>query len=113
MNLKSNESTLANVGQFNWGACLLTWIWAVGNRCLNIPTVALTLCSFLPYVGIVFALTLVIYSGKTGGQRAWSTGRWKSVESFERSQRNWALGGVIVLACFVLMLVLFAALGDR
>ena len=96
--------------RFNWGAFLLTWIWALGNRCFDKVTLILLVLSFVPTVGAIFALTLAFYCGLTGSRRAWATNRWNTEQLFDASQKKWALvafwliGALVVLATIALML---------
>ena len=100
---------------FNWGACILTWIWALGNKTMNATTALLTLASFIPYLGVVAAISLAVYSGRTGSRRARASKKWAaaSEEGFLKSQRQWAKAGFMVL-CFAMLLIMAAAIiGDR
>jgi hypothetical protein len=100
--------------QFNWGAFWLTWIWAAGNKCVNVPTVLLALGMLIPYIGPVSALGLAIYSGRTGGRRAWLRQHISSnEEAFERRQQAWARIAWVVVGAFVLLLVTATVLGER
>ena len=95
--------------KFNWGAFFLTWIWALGNRSLNRITIVLLLLCLVPYLGVVSAITLSIYSGVTGSDRAWQNNkkRWKDLEHFQRVQKRWAIIG---LAQFILVVLCLAFL---
>ena len=83
--------------RWNWGAFLLNWIWGVGNNTY------IALLMFVPFVGLVMPFVL----GAKGSRWAWRNGRWDSVEHFKRVQRLWAIWGVVILICF---LVLFGGL---
>jgi hypothetical protein len=81
---------------WSWGAFLLNWIWAIGNRTW------IGLLALVPYVGVLVALWL----GFKGREMAWKNGNWQSVEHFNRVQRSWSRWGVgILLAVFLLSLV--------
>jgi len=78
---------------WSWGAFLLNWIWAIGNRTW------IGLLSLIPYIGILFAIWL----GIKGREMAWKNGEWQSVEHFNRVQRKWSAWGVgLTLGVFVL-----------
>lgn len=99
---------------WSWGAFLLTWIWAIGNRqWIGLPALVLYLCSAIeigsefryfhflplaltPYIGIVFAVWL----GAKGRETAWRRGKWDSLEHFNRVQHKWTVAGIwcLVLA---------------
>jgi len=72
---------------WSWGAFLLNWIWAIGNKTW------IGLLAFLPYVGFIFAIIL----GIKGRQWAWQNKRWDSVEHFQRVQRKWSFWGVLLI----------------
>jgi len=72
---------------WSWGAFLLSWIWAIGNRTW------IGLLSLLPYVGFFFA----IYLGIKGRQWAWQNKRWDSLEHFNKVQRSWSFWGLILV----------------
>jgi hypothetical protein len=75
------------IGGWNWGAFLLNFIWAIGNRTW-IGLLALT-----PYIGIVMAVAL----GIKGNEWAWKNRRWKSIDHFKRVQKTWSIFGVCLL----------------
>jgi len=92
----------AEIKRWNWGAFLLSWIWAIGNN------VWLGLLAFLPYLWLPMAILL----GAKGNEWAWETGRYTDLESFKKRQNNWTKAGFIVLAvvgCFYLSLFFWAA----
>ncbi len=85
------------IDRWSWGPCLLSWIWALGNKTW------IGLLALLPYAGIV----MVIILGFKGRAWAWQNKKWDSVEHFNRVQRKWTIGGVsIVAGFFVLWLVM-------
>jgi hypothetical protein len=65
---------------WSWGAFLLNWVWAVGNRTW------IGLLALVPYVGVLVAIWL----GIKGREMAWKNGHWQSVEHFNRVQRAWS-----------------------
>ncbi|HEU4374461.1 MAG TPA: hypothetical protein VFS02_13270, partial [Telluria sp.] len=69
---------------WSWGAFLLTWIWAIGNRTWW------GLLALIPYVNIVVAIWL----GIQGREMAWKNASWDSVEHFNRVQKKWSQWGV-------------------
>jgi hypothetical protein len=72
---------------WSWGAFLLNWIWAIGNRTW------IGLLCFIPYVGLIFAFVL----GFKGREWAWQNKHWNSVEHFQRVQRTWSMWGAILI----------------
>jgi hypothetical protein len=92
--------------KFNWGAFFLTWIWAIGNKSLDITTVILLILCIVPYLGLPSAIALALYSGFTGNRRAWGRRTlWRDEAHFVRIQRRWAFVGTaqFVLVVFLLL----------
>jgi Tfp pilus assembly protein PilE len=65
---------------WSWGAFLLNWIWAIGNRTW------IGLLALVPYIGFLVALWL----GFKGREMAWKNREWESVEHFNRVQKKWS-----------------------
>lgn len=80
---------------WNWGAFLLNWIWGLGNR------TPIALLALIPLVGFVMMVVL----GIRGNAWAWQNDTWKSVDHFRRTQRHWAIAGVIVWTVMILITV--------
>lgn len=77
---------------WSWGAFLLNWIWAIGNRTW------IGLLAMVPYIGFFVALWL----GFKGREMAWKNREWDSVEHFNRVQKKWSSWAVgITLVSFV------------
>ncbi len=97
----SMASVPPEVRGWNWGAFLLSWIWAIGNH------VWLGLLALVPYVGFIMAIVL----GVKGSEWAWQHRRWDSVDQFKATQKVWTVWGVaIILVSFgigVLAAILF------
>lgn len=84
--------------KWNWGAFFLTWIWGLGNR------VYIALLVFIPGINIIMLGVL----GMNGNLWAWRARRWESIEKFKRSQRKWAIAGLILwLMPLILIIVSF------
>lgn len=79
--------------KWNWGAMWLNVFWGLRH---NTDFALLTL---IPGLGLVVPFIL----GAWGGRWAWRNRPWTSVAEFEKTQRDWALGGWV--------LVFFAAVG--
>ncbi len=69
---------------WSWGAFLLSWVWAIGNR-----TWTGLLC-LLPFIGFIFAIIL----GIKGREWAWKNKKWQDLDHFNRVQRKWSVWGV-------------------
>lgn len=72
--------------RWNWGAFFLNWIWGIGN------SVFIALLALIPLVNIVMMFVL----GARGSRWAWKNRAWRDAEHFRRTQRGWAIAGVIV-----------------
>jgi hypothetical protein len=81
---------------WNWGAFLLNFIWAVGNRTW------IGLLTLLPFIGFVMPFIL----GSKGTEWAWKNKRWKNTDHFKRVQKKWALLGGACTAVFVILFVI-------
>jgi uncharacterized protein YecT (DUF1311 family) len=81
------------VAGWSWGAFLLNWIWAIGNRTW------IGLLTLVPLVGLVMTVVL----GFKGREWAWKNREWDSVEHFNAVQKKWSFWGVmLVLGVLVL-----------
>lgn len=72
--------------RWNWGAFLLNWIWGIGNSTF------IALLALIPGVGFVVMIVL----GLRGSRWAWRNRAWRDAEHFCRSQRKWAIAGLVV-----------------
>ena len=80
---------------WNWGAFLMNWIWAIGNRV------------WIGLLALVLGIIMSVILGIKGSEWAWQNRRWESVEQFKQVQRIWAYWG---LALFIAGFVLAVAL---
>lgn len=81
---------------WSWGAFLLHWIWAIGNKTW------IGLLALIPYVGIVMMIVL----GIKGREWAWQNKEWDSVEHFQRVQKQWNRWAFILLGASIFLGVL-------
>ena len=80
--------------RFNWGVCLLSWIWGLFHK--SYITLLIILAAFVPFVGVLVCIGLDVWFGIKGNEWAWQNKRWESVEHFHEVQKKWAVAGVIV-----------------
>ena len=71
---------------WNWGAFLMNWIWGIGNK----TYIALLVC--VPIVNIAMLFVL----GAKGNEWAWQNRTWKDIEHFKKTQKKWALYGLLL-----------------
>jgi hypothetical protein len=72
--------------RWNWGAFFLNWIWGIGNSTF------IALLTLIP--GVNFIMIFVL--GARGSRWAWRNRTWRDAEQFRRTQRNWAIAGLVV-----------------
>lgn len=72
--------------RWNWGAFLLNWIWGIGNSTF------IALLMFVPIVNVVMIFVL----GAKGSRWAWRNRAWRDADHFRRSQRSWAIAGLLI-----------------
>lgn len=78
---------------WSWGAFLLGWIWAIGNKTW------IGLLTLIPYLGWVMFIIL----GIKGREWAWKSKNWESIEHFQTVQKKWTQWGVgIIVVTFIL-----------
>lgn len=95
----------AELNHWNWGAFLLNWIWAIGNQ---VWIGLLVLLSFIPVIGGIISLVMVIMLGIKGNEWAWKARKWDSVEHFKTVQRKWAKWGIILAIVSIILGILMA-----
>jgi len=83
---------------WSWGAFLLNWIWAIGNRTW------IGLLALAPYIGIVVSIAL----GIKGREWAWKNKRWDSLEHFNSVQKRWSFWGVVLILGVALLGIIAA-----
>ncbi len=91
---------------WSWPGFLCAWVWSAFHG-IYYP-LALIPLAFIPYVGQVAALAVMVYLGMNGARWAWAKGRVTTFDKFLSSQRRWTVVGVVVLVlrivahCFIL-----------
>ncbi|MGO2013258.1 MAG: cytochrome c oxidase assembly factor Coa1 family protein [Pseudoalteromonas sp.] len=80
---------------WNWGACLLNWIWGLGNNTF------IALLMFVPIVNVVMFFML----GAKGNEWAWKNNIWRDVEHFKKVQKKWRNASFALLIIVALPLI--------
>lgn len=93
---------------FNWGAFFLNWIWGLGNK-TYIALLSL-LAGFVPFIGGLIALGLIIWFGIKGNEWAWQNKKWESVDHFHSVQKTWATWGIVLFVLGIVLGILGALL---
>lgn len=81
---------------WSWGAFLLNFIWAIGNKTW------IGLLVLVPIVGWVMLVML----GIKGREWAWKNNKWESLEHFNEVQRKWSFWGVTLFIGVVVLATL-------
>ena len=82
----------------NWGAFLMSWIWAIAHS-----TWIGLLCFCIPFMPLVLLIK--------GNEYAWQNRRWDSVEQFQAVQKKWATWGIAILVAGMALGVVGGLLG--
>ena len=93
---------------FNWGACFLNWIWGLGNK--TYITLLALVAGFVPFIGGLIALGLIIWFGIKGNEWAWQNKKWDSVEHFHSVQKTWVTWGIVLFVLGIVLGTLLALL---
>ncbi|HEY3267030.1 MAG TPA: RING finger protein [Armatimonadota bacterium] len=86
------QPTAADLGGWNWGAFMFSWIWGLNHRAYW------TLLALVPYIGLVVA----IVSGVMGNRWAWESGRFSSVQEMQATQNVWRTWAIVFFALSLL-----------
>jgi|GEM_PF-3481759 len=84
------------VAGWSWGAFFLTWIWGIGN------SVWIALLALVPIPLLSFIMSIVL--GIRGRELAWRAKHWDSVDSFNKTQHNWSIAGVLLFSVSLLLI---------
>ena len=91
---------------WNWGAFFLPGCWCLTNQ---------VWLGLLAWPGLLFCglgwPVMGIVLGASGNEWAWRNRRWRTTDAFKSHQRGWAIGSLITVGLFTL-LVIAAALSD-
>jgi len=97
----NDPAVLPNMPKWNWGAFLLTWIWALGHRMYVIALIA-----FVATSGLGLLASLVM--GFLGNELAWKYRPFASYEEFQQVQSAWTKAGIIVAVAGVVVTIVGA-----
>jgi len=81
------------IRRWNWGAFLLNWIWGAANG---------TYIAFLMFVPLVNVVMIFVLGAK-GSEWAWRNAPWRDVEHFKRTQRLWAIWGLVAWVAVIVV----------
>lgn len=87
---------------WNWGAFFMSWLWGIFNKV---------------WISLIVLVLPVIWNfvlGAKGNEWAWRNKSWDSVEHFKRTQRTWAIVGLILfllgLAIWAIYVIVFVVI---
>ncbi len=107
---EDREKLKRYLDKWNWGAALLSWIWALAHHKFGYAFLFFTLSRLPDYWGGAATLISMVVFGVYGNQWAWEEKQWKSLDEFIVTQKTWAKWGVVLLAlgsCLWFFVVLF------
>ena len=104
---------------WSWGAFLLNWIWAIGNRTWigllviapsfligflygfsqssGMGSITKSHVAILSVFGNLLTFGLCVLLGLKGREWAWKKKKWDSIEHFNIVQRRWSYWGVVIV----------------
>lgn len=88
------KSIPPKLDKWSWGAFFMNWIWGLGN------STYIALLMFVPFVNIIMFFVL----GAKGNKWAWKNRLWEDEVHFVKTQRKWAIAGVICWLTFPLLI---------
>ena len=117
---------------WSWGAFLLNWIWAIGNRTwIGLLVIAPSIIigfiygfsqsagmgsinqshiAILSVFGNLLTFGLCVLLGIKGREWAWKKKKWDSIEHFNKVQKKWTYWGVVIVVgiCVIGMITAIA-----
>jgi hypothetical protein len=102
----------AELNGFNWGACLLSWIWAIGHQFwLGLIAIPVSfVAGFIPVIGMLVPIGIMVFFGLKGNEWAWQSRRWDSIQHFQETQKVWVKWGIIVAAVVIIFAVIIGVI---
>ena len=107
----NDPAMLPHVQGWNWGAFVISWIWAFSHRLpgWGVGILVLNLASNIPVVGILPGLAafgLSIYLGIKGNDLAWRQRPFQGVEHFRATERVWRTWGIVLFAILIAVIAI-------
>jgi len=97
-NLKKSKDLPPELKKFNWGACLLTWIWCIGNNCwVEFLFIIVFITVFILILNVFAFVPVAIYLGIKGNEIAYKK-YCGSDENFTKIQKNWAKASAVIIS---------------
>ncbi|MFH1381808.1 MAG: hypothetical protein ABIH70_02840 [Chloroflexota bacterium] len=112
----SSTAVPKEIRGWNWGAFLLGWIWAGGNKLwgwliFGLVTAGMAFIpspnNTAPWIASLVQFIISVVLGIKGSEWAWQRKRWDNIEHFKRTQRLWKWWGVgVAVLEFVVSIVI-------
>lgn len=95
-------------GGWNWGGCLLGWIWCFAMRLPLWGALALLSNLMSIFWGLFNLVNIILATvfGIKGNEWAWQNRRFESVEHFRKVQHIWMIWGFAITLFFIVFLVM-------
>ena len=97
---------------WNWGGFFFTWIWGIGNRSWLAVIFGIISAVFAvvadeykadSWISLTFTVMTSAVIGIQGNQWAWQNKKWSDVTHFKRTQKRWAIAGLILFIIFFVL----------
>lgn len=98
------EITKKELKKFNWGACILGWIWGLLNKSyitlIQLPVL------FIPIIGAFLSIGLSIWFGIKGNLWAYKNKGFKDINDFISKQKQYTIAGLIIILVNIITMIL-------
>jgi len=110
----NDPALLPYVQGWNWGAFVISWIWAFSHQLpgWGVGMLLLNLASWIPVIGFPFSLIglgLAIYLGIKGNELAWRQRPFQGLEHFRATERVWRTWGIVLFVMGIVASIVYVA----
>lgn len=98
------EITEKELKKFNWGACILGWIWGLLNK--SYITLVQLPVLFIPIIGTFLSLGLSIWFGIKGNAWAYKNKSFSCYEEFISKQKKYAITGLFIILINIFTMII-------
>jgi len=89
-----NQKVPAKLKGLSWGAFVFSWIWGIFNK------------TYIAFLSIIFPIGMNIILLIKGKEWAWQNKKWKNIESFKKTQRNWDIAGLSICGTIFFFIII-------
>lgn len=97
------------IGKWNWGAFYFGCFWGIFNG-VYWPLWTI-LAAFIPIIGQIFCIGVIIYLGCEGNRLSWENHSWNSVEDFESTQKTWSTVAIWIMVIAIILSIVLLVTG--